>query len=494
MFPGFVGTPTLEQVNVELMAHGVSIVEVRRHAGREWNYEVASSSNRRITGETEIEITGPAAGHEWMQTTYDPTGARVRGTLNNCAGGKTPWGTLLTCEENMNVYFANRGAMSSSDPRKAIHARYGLPSGATVRTWELYHSRFDVLQEPNEPFRFGWVVELDPYDPTFVPKKRTALGRFKHEGATVALARDRRVAVYSGDDERFDYIYKFVSAGRFDRTHREANLGLLDEGTLYVAKFHDDGTGEWLPLLFGEGPLVPANGFDSQARVLINTRGAADLLGATKMDRPEDIETNPRNGKVYCVMTKNEKRGTPGNPGVDAANPRPENRFGHIIELTEDEHDAAATTFTWEIFMLCGNPASPPPGGVYFAGYDPSLVSPIATPDNITFDRDGNMWIATDGQGDAATLASNDGVFAVPVEGEERGFVRQFLSVPSGAEATGPELTPNDTTLFCAVQHPGKGKSSYWPDSRWPDGDPATPRPSVVAVVKSDPGRPTIGS
>lgn len=500
MFPGYVvGNPTREQVDIELAAHGVSIVEVRRRgrgsvpfvpggeaAGVSWACVVGSAYNRRITAETPVEITGPARGHAWLRTAEDPDGVTVRGTLNNCAGGKMPWGTLLTCEENFHQYFANLDALAADDPRKAAHERYGLPAGATERRWELYHARFDLAQEPNEPFRFGWVVEIDPYDPSFTPKKRTALGRFKHEGATVVVNADGRVVVYSGDDERFEYIYKFVSAGQFDPRSREANFRLLDEGTLYVAKFNDDGTGEWLPLVHGEGPLTAENGFASQADVLVETRRAADLLGATKMDRPEDIEVNPVNGKVYCVLTNNTRR-QPNQ--VNAANPRPNNKHGHIIELTEDGNDYAATTFAWEIFMLCGDPANPE-DRTYFAGFDPSLVSPISSPDNITFDREGNLWIATDGQ--PGTFQKNDGIFVVPVEGPERGYLRQFLSGPRGAEICGPEFTPSATALFCAVQHPGEGCSLAQPVSTWPDGG-IPPRPSVV-VVTGERGRPRIGS
>ncbi len=490
MFPEYDSTrPTREQVDVELAAHGVSIVEVERREGREWHYRVDSRFNRRTTAETVMEITGPAAGHDWLKVSYDPTGTRVRGSLNNCAGGKTPWGTLLTCEENFNQYFANLDALDNADPRKAIHRRYGLPAGASERRWEQFHARFDLAREPNEPFRFGWIVEIDPYDPDSVPRKRTAFGRTKHEGATVVLARDRRVVVYSGDDERFDYVYKFVSTGRVNQARRKANDGLLDEGTLYVAKFNDDGTGEWLPLVFGREPLLVANGFASQAAVLINTRGAADLLGATKMDRPEDIETNPVNGKVYCVMTNNTSRTA---DQVNAANPRANNRHGHIIELTEDGGDPAATTFRWEIFILCGDPDNPA-DGASFAGFDPARVSAISAPDNVAFDRRGNLWIATDGQ--PGTLRRNDAIYAVPVAGEERGFVRQFLSAPVGAEVCGPEFTPDDSTLFCAIQHPGEARGSTFesPASTWPDGT-TPPRPSVVAVVRTAPGPRTIGS
>jgi len=483
MFPGYTpGNPTSTQVEVELAAHGVSIVEVHQPSGKKWKYIKNSSFNRRISAETEIIITGPAAGHEWLKVSYDPTGTRARGTLNNCAGGKTPWGTLLSCEENFNQYFANRDSLADDDPRKALHTRYGLTAGASDKRWENFHPRFNLALEPNEPFRFGWVVEIDPYNPGSVPRKHTALGRTKHEAATVVISKSGHAVVYSGDDERFDYMYKFVSQGTFNTRNRTANFELLDAGTLYVAKFNDDGAGEWIPVVFGQGPLTPENGFNSQADVLINTRGAADLLGVTKMDRPEDIETNPVNGKVYCVFTNNTNRGAGSNPGPDAANPRTVNRHGHIIELTEDGNDAAATTFTWEIFLLCGDPDNPAHAPTFFAGFDPSQVSAISSPDNIVFDNQGNLWIATDGQ--PGTLQKNDGFYAMPVEGSERGFLRQFLSVPTGAETCGPEFTPDNETLFIAVQHPGEGSGSTLnnPISRWPDGD--FPRPSVIVVTK----------
>ncbi len=467
------GRPTREMVDVELAAHGGTVVEVRRAPDGSWTYLRGSRYNRRITGETPCLLTGPAAGHPWARTREDPEGVRVRGTLNNCAGGRTPWGTVLTCEENFHQYFANAGQLPAEDPRSRVHARYGIPRGPSERRWELYHERFDVSREPNEPFRFGWVVEVDPYDPAFVPRKRTALGRFKHEGATVVVNRDGRAVVYSGDDERFEYVYKFVSSRAYRPTDRAHNLTLLDEGTLYVAKFYPDGTGEWLPLVFGHGPLTPENGFHSQADVLLNTRGAADRLGATRMDRPEDIEVSPLTGTVYVVCTNNDRR-TPSQ--VDPANPRPLNRHGHVLELFEAGGDHAATRFRWQIFLLCGNPRDP---DTYFAGYPKERVSPISCPDNLVFDRAGNLWIATDGQPSA--LGYNDALYVTPVEGPERGRVRQFLSSPVGSEVCGPEFTPDARTLFVAIQHPGEGGPLARTPSRWPDGD-LPPRPSVVAV------------
>lgn len=486
MFPGYVeGAPTADQVDVELAAHGLSVVEIRRKGKHEWRYVTGSPRNVRLTAETPIDITGPAAGHPWLTTSEDPTGTVVRGMLNNCAAGDTPWGTVLTCEENFNQYFANRSSFPEDDPRAAVHARYGLSTGATERLWETYHPRFDVAQEPNEAFRFGWVVEIDPLDPAATPRKLTALGRMKHEAATTAIAPDGRLAVYMGDDERFEYQYKFVSAGSLSDPGDPANSTLLDDGTIYVARFHDDGTGEWAALVQGEGPLVEENGFATQGDVLIDLRGAADLVGATMMDRPEDIERNPVTGVVYCVMTNNTLRGTAGNPPPDAANPRPVNRHGHVIELIEDGDDAAATTFTWRIFMLCGDPDDPTTP-TYFAGFDPSLVSPISSPDNIIFDALGNLWIATDGQG--GTFGTGDGIYAVPVEGDDRGYLRQFLSGPVGAEICGPTITADGLSLFAAIQHPGEGGTFEAPISSWPDGHQPV-RPAVIAVAQNA-GRP----
>lgn len=474
MFHDYVpANPTNEQVNIELAAHGVSVVQLEYKGHKGWA-SVRSRYNRRITGETECIVTGPAAGHELLKTSADPTGLVVNGTLNNCAGGKTPWGTILTCEENFNQYFANNDKLPTTDPRKAIHQRYGLPGGATERLWEKFHDRFDVSKEPNEPFRFGWVVEIDPFKPHEAPKKRTALGRFKHEAATVAISAEGYAVIYTGDDERFEYMYKFVSDKQYNDCDREANMDLLDSGALYVAKFNDDGTGIWIALKAGEGVLSNW----TQAEICINTRIAAGLVGATKMDRPEDIEMNRVNGKVYGVFTNNTRRGTGTNPPADKANPRSPNKHGHIIEVNEANDDPASSTFTWEMFILCGDPKVPT-DGTYFAGWTGDNVPAISAPDNIAFDSRGNLWIATDGQ--PGTLGINDAIYAVPVEGPERGYLRRFMSAPIAAEVCGPEFTPDNKTLFCAIQHPGEGGTLSNPVSTWPDGN-AMPRPSVVAV------------
>jgi secreted PhoX family phosphatase len=310
-----------------------------------------------------MEVTGPAAGHELLRTSADPTGRRVAGTLNNCSGGKTPWGTVLSGEENFHQYFSNAGPLPAGKV-KTIHARYGMPTAAGSYPWARHYDRFDVAKEPNEAFRFGWVVEFDPYDPNSVPKKRTAIGRFRHEGCTIQIAPDGRVVAYSGDDERFQFAYKFVSSGRYNHFDRAANADLLDSGTLYAAKFNDDGSGEWLPLVFGTGPLTAANGFASQAEVLIDTRGAAAALGATPMDRPEDMEVNPVNGKIYLALTNNTAR---TDLQKNKSNPRANNRWGHVLEMTEDNGDHSATKFFWEIFILCGD-GNNPAHGTFFAG------------------------------------------------------------------------------------------------------------------------------
>jgi uncharacterized protein len=485
MHPGWdltVESKTREMVEVEIAAHGLSIVEVVRGNDGAWTYIRDSAFNRRITGATPVAIQGPAAGHPLMRTSADPTGLTVLGTLNNCAGGITPWGTVLSGEENFWLYFSGKPEDLSAETLHGLHTRYRL--GAGRYGWGRYHDRFDLTKEPHEPNRFGWVVEIDPYDPASVPVKHTALGRMAHEGATIILANDGRPVAYMGDDARFEYLYKFVAAGRYDPANRQANMQLLDSGTLYVARFKDDGTGEWLPLTYGREPLTAVHSFHSQAEVVTNSRRAADLLGATKMDRPEDVEPNPVTGKVYCVMSGNANRKP---EQVDTANPRPDNQFGHIIELIEEGGDHTATTFRWEMFLLAGDPQNPDHKADYQGRTD---VTPLATPDNLAFDEAGRMWVATDGMDD--TLGPNDGVWLVETEGPERGRARQFLSSPVGCEVCGPAFTPDHRTFFIAIQHPGwADKVTYdQPASRWPDyRQDMPPRPSVVAIYRVDGGR-----
>ncbi|GLP65957.1 hypothetical protein TUSST3_25770 [Streptomyces sp. TUS-ST3] len=497
MFRGYdAANPTREQVEIAWAAHGLSAVVVEENKKNGALTVVPRHHlNRRVTATTAFRLTGPAAGSDLLKTSADPTGRKVLGTLNNCSGGTTPWGTTLHGEENFNQYFA--GASRATDKR------YGIGTGASERKWERFDKRFDVAQEPNEVHRFGYVVELDPYDPSSAPRKHTALGRFKHEGATVRLTHDGRPVVYSGDDERFDYFYKFVGSKRMkhgtSRAVREHNLSLLDEGTLYVARLTGDspaleidgtgklpadgefdGSGEWIPLVTAtaKGAVSHVEGMTAE-EVCVFTRLAGDKVGATKMDRPEDIEPNPHSGKVYVALTNNTNRGVGANAAADEANPRSANKHGHILELTERWNRADSTRFAWTLFLVAGDPEDP---ATYFAGFPKDHVSPISCPDNVAFDPHGNLWISTDGN----QLGSHDGLFGVATKGERRGELKQFLTVPTGAETCGPLV--QDRRVLVAVQHPGEisGATVEQPASTWPDGPGKIVRPAVVAVWRKD--------
>lgn len=482
MFPGYrEASPSREQVEIMLAAHGMTVVEIARAGHGAWRVLPRGRLNRRVTGRSPIDVSGPAAGHPHLRTATDPSGRRVEGTLGNCSAGRTPWGTVLSAEENFQEYFGFRDRIPEGDERRSLHARYGIPRRESRWRLERRDARFDLGVEPNEAFRFGWVVELDPYDPERRPVKRTALGRLHREAANSTVAPGGHVVLYSGDDVIYEYVFKFVTARAWSPADRAANRDLLDEGTLYVARFDHRGGGDWLPLRHGEGALVAANGFRSQADVLLNPLGAADLLGGTRMDRPEDIEISPVDGRVYVALTKNQTRGMPGGRPVDATNPRLDNRAGHVLEIEEEGGDHAAERFRWRVFLLCGDPDDP---STHYAGYPKDRVSAIACPDNLGFDRAGTLWIATDGQPE--TLRINDGLYAVPTRGPERGRVRRFFSAVPGAEVCGPAFTPDDGTLFLSVQHPGEGSTLERPSSRWPDGD--LPRPSVVAIRRTGGG------
>ncbi|NNG05400.1 MAG: PhoX family phosphatase, partial [Inquilinus sp.] len=482
---------TKDLVDIEMAAHGGSIIEVKRGGDGNWAVVPDSPYGRRITMlSTAMEITGPAAGHARMKTSADPAGKRVIGMVNNCAGGITPWGTYVSGEENFHGYFLGE---APEGREKRNHDRYGVAGGWYA--WGKFHKRFDVSQEPNEPNRFGWVVETDPLDPTSTPRKRTALGRFKHEGAESLVNGDGRVVVYMGDDQRFDYLYKFVTDGRYDPNDRAANMDLLDSGTLFVAKFADEGTVTWMPLVFGAGPLTPENGFESQADVMIETRLASDLLGATPMDRPEDVEPNRVTNKVYVMLTNNSRRKP---EQVDAVNPRAESRFGHIVELTPPNGDHGALTYSWDILVQCGDPSVAEVGAVWNSATTENGW--FASPDNCAVDSRGRLWVSTD-QGSAWSRSGTaDGVWALETDGELRGTGKMFFRVPVGAEMCGPRFTPDDTALFVAVQHvaadgtkdyPGFERASTFDDpaTRWPDfRDDMPPRPSVVVITKDGGG------
>jgi secreted PhoX family phosphatase len=481
---GGMATWTAEKVRKSQAAHGVSVIEVAL-TGNEWRVVRPSAYARRITAYTPMRISGPAAGSALLRTSADPAGREVLGTVNNCAGGITPWGTYLTCEENFNGYFGNGGAT-------AAQSRYGLRAEGFGYRWHEHDMRFDVLSEPNEPNRFGWIVEIDPYDPKSTPVKRTALGRTKHEGATVTLARDGRVVVYSGDDERFEYIYKFVSRDRHDAPDAARNRDLLDHGTLYVARFNPDGSGEWIALVHGQNGLTAANGFADQAAVCVYTRQAGDRVGATKMDRPEWVAVNPLTQDVYCTLTNNSERGKERQPGVDPANPRPLNIYGHIIRWREAGADAAATRFAWDVFLLAGDKQHPDAakrGNI--RGDD------FACPDGIRFDARGVLWIETDastgamGTPDWARLGNNQMLAANVQTGE----VRRFLTGPRNSELTGVTIAPDGRTMFVNIQHPGETPSERSDPakprqfSNWPDYDAAgRPRSATVAIRREDGG------
>lgn len=493
MFPGIGarGEQNRTQCEAEMAATGLSVVEIARHAGG-WKV-VKGRYNRRLSaGGMAFRVAGPAAGHPRLRTAEDPTGTLVIGTLNNCAGGTTPWGTVLSGEENFNGYF---GGDASKTPEARNHRRYNV-SAFNGAPWSKYFERFQVEKTWNEPNRFGWVVEYDPYDPTSSPVKRTALGRLKHEGATCVVCPDGRVAVYTGDDERFEYVYRFVTKDKYDPTSRAANRHLLDEGVLSVAKFEADGTMRWLPLVQGQGPLTAANGFESQADVLIEARRAADLVGATPMDRPEDVETNPATGRTYIACTYNERRAAAdaadARTRVNPANPRIGNLTGHLVELIPPggrgaRADHAAATFKWEIFLQGGDPADPASGAKYGPGVGPDGW--VAAPDNVAFDPKGRMWIVTDGMPTQARPGRADGAFATDTDGAGRAVTKRIYSAPVGAEVCGPCFTPDGRTLFLAIQHPGEGRGSNFatPATRWPDFDAKIPpRPSVVAIERID--------
>lgn len=472
--------PSRLQADIEMAAHGHSIVEVVFEGGR-WTPRADGPCNRRITaGDSTFTLAGPAAGHPRLQTADDPAGRTVIGTIGNCSGGVTPWGTVLIAEESIHQYFGG-------DPRGTAEEQNHLDLGVATELyygWHHHFARFDVAREPHEINRFGWVVEIDPYDPSARMMKRTALGRFKREGAGTALDRTGRLVVYSGDDDPFQFIYRFVTRDPVNLSDRTANRDLLDDGVLSVARFHDDGTLDWLPLIWGQGPLTAEQGFGGQADVLIECRRAARLLGATPMDRPEGIVADPVHGRVYVSLTKNAKRTS---AQTDAANPRAANRAGHILELTPPREpganpDHAAGRFRWRPFLLAGNPASAGSGAQYHA--DISASGWLACPDNLVCDPQGRLWITTDG---AEDFGFANGIWGTATSGDQQALTRHLFRGPIGAELTGPSFTPDGTTLFASVQHPAEGSTFDKPSTRWPDfREDTPPRSAVIAIRRND--------
>ncbi|WP_049294157.1 PhoX family protein [Franconibacter helveticus] len=467
-------------------AMGVSVIEVKKN-GQQWEVVRPSSFARRITVNTPMQLSGPARHNDLMKTAADSKGEVVLGTMQNCANGHTPWGTYLTCEENWSDIFVKKGEMN------ALEKRYGISDSDDSYRWNEVDERFSVDKTPNEPNRFGWVVEIDPYNPTSTPRKHTALGRIKHEGAAVTLAPDNRVVVYMGDDQKFEYIYKFVSDKKYDPANREANLSLLESGTLYVAKFNEDGSGEWLPLVHGQNGLDSSNGFANQGDLLIKTRMAADVVGATKMDRPEWIAVDPHAaGSVYCTLTNNSDRGKEGKAQVDAANPRANNVFGHIMHWVEENSDPASPRFKWDILVMAGRT-----DGDDEKAKGSMKGAAFGSPDGLSFDPRGVLWIQTDVSSSTINkkayegMGNNQMVATIPGSNE----YRRFLTGPRGCEITGIAFTPDNRTLFINIQHPGEGGDDLTDPanptavSTWPDGDKAgRPRSSTVVITKADGG------
>ena len=459
------GARTAEQVARSQAAHGVSVIEVQREgADAAWSVVRPSRRAWRVTANTPMVVAGPAAGHALLRTAADPEGRRILGTFANCAANATPWGSYLTCEENIQGYFEPPAELDASQ------RRWGLQAGGRGNwaRWHLHDERFDLRRHPNEFHRFGWVVEIDPHDPTMTPVKRTALGRAVHEGAATGVSKDGRAVVFMGEDARFECIYRFVSRDRIRPGGFAANRDLLDHGTLSVARFDAQGRGRWLALTHGQGGLTPENGFADQGEVVIRTREASDRLGGTKMDRPEWTAISPVTGEVFVTLTNNAQRGKPGLPGADAANPRAPNPTGHILRWRHGG-DLAAETFQWDIVAL---------GGGETAG------DAFSSPDGLTVDPFGRLWVATDAApmleaapGERLWLPRNQLLACDPVApgGPQ---MHRFLVAPPGCEVTGPVITPDGRTLFLNIQHPDPG----WPA---PGG---RPRSATVVVTKDDGG------
>jgi secreted PhoX family phosphatase len=464
---------TAEMVRRSQAAHGVSVVEVEQAEPGEWSV-VRGQLNRRITAHTAMSFSGPAAGHRLVRTSRDPQGLTPVGTINNCSHGVTPWNTYLACEENFNGYFAVEPGDYTAE-QQSLTSRYGV--GGDRFNWATHDDRFVVTPEDaHEPHRFGWVVEIDPRDALSRPVKRTALGRLKHESSYVHVAKGGRVVVYTGDDQVNEHVYKFVSDLNW-QSARARGQSPLDEGTLYVAKFNDDGSGEWLPLVHGRNGLTAENGFADQGDVLVKTRLAASVVGATRMDRPEWVTVDPNTGMVYLTLTNNKS----SSKQMSAVNPRmPQNPWGHIARWREAGGDHAATTFEWDLFLIAGQGRESDDGSTI------AEEDAFGSPDGIWSDPDGRVWIQTDG---TQPHGANDQMLAAnPYVTDATGApeIKRFLTGVPGCEVTGVITTPDQRTMFVNIQHPGDG--SQWPHQH----GITTPRSATVVVTKDDGG--TIGS
>ncbi|MFK8027361.1 MAG: PhoX family phosphatase [Gammaproteobacteria bacterium] len=448
---------SLEDVRVMQHAHGVSVVELKKRQGQ-WR-QVKSDFARRIHVNTPVEFSGPVADSDLLKT---PNGNIPLGTVNNCANGYTPWGTYLTCEENFNGYF---GATNQDNTWVATpeQERYGFSDGGFGYAWHNFDKRFD-LSDPefqNEENRFGWIVEIDPVDGTSKPVKRTALGRVKHEGIALTVGAGGRIVGYMGDDQRFDYIYKFVSDGNWRQMRREGKSP-LDHGKLYAARFNDDGSGDWLELTI-DNPTI-AQRFSSQAEVLTYARIAADIVGATPMDRPEWTTVAP-NGVVYCTLTNNSQR-----TEANTANPLTPNADGHIIRW-KDSKKHTGTRFKWDIYLI--------------AESTHGTEDTFSDPDGLWVDPDGRLFIQTDG-------GQKDGLNNQMLVSDIRtGDLRRLFTGVTSDEITGITTTPNRKTMFVNTQHPGNGDPTRTNFPAPFDGV-TVPRDSTIVITKKDGG--VIGS
>jgi uncharacterized protein len=500
MFPGLSSEDYREkltetQIRALMASVGVTVVEVAK-TGSDWGVVLDSPHNRRIDMTTEMDISGPAAGDDRLKTKADPTGKRVFGTISNCNGGITPWGTMLSGEEGaMDVFAGDYTTL----PNQELVERQGWDEDENdIYAVSRVDPRFKFEEEPNEWMRFDWVVEIDPFDPAAKPVKRTALGRMTHEGAQCCVAPDGRVVVFMGDDDDFEYLYRFVTRDAWNPTDRAANRDLLDHGTLSVARFESDGSMRWIPLVAGEGPLTAAAGFASQADVVLNTRAAADLAGATPMDAPEGFIVHPKTGKLYVAMTENEDR-LPMGEGeseeqVNPANPRGPNPHGHLLELVPpggmDAPDFAAESFAWDVFVLCGDPAKPEDGAMFNPAT--SANGWFTDPDNLAVDPSGRLWVSTDGPPPEGVA---DALYVMDTEGAGRALPRLFYVAPVGSECCSPTFTPDGKTVFVSVQHPGELRMADDEDATsiadagtlWPDFIADHPaRPSLIVLSRDD--------
>lgn len=461
-----------EDILKGMYAHGVSIFEIK-NSNNQWNLVKDSKYNRRITPFTKMEITGPAKGHSLMKTKEDKDGIYAKGTWNNCGSGKTPWGTYLTCEENFNKYF------SSSDKNfKSTNElnRYGIRTREIGLNWAKADSRFDLSKEVNEPNKVGYVVEIDPLNPNSTPKKHTALGRFKHENAELVISKDGKIIVYMGDDERGEYLYKYVSNESINEVKDKSTL--LSNGNLYVAKFNDNFTGEWLLL------DTQTTGLSSKAEVCIFTRLAASKVGATTMDRPEWIASNPKKNEVCCCLTNNKNRGIKTNKGgdkvdVDKVNPRKNNKYGQIVRWKPRDNNHSSVYFEWDLFVVAGNPNVHDDKNRGSKNIDKENM--FNSPDGLKFDKYGRLWIQTDGNysnsGDFKGMGNNQMLIA----DTNTGKIKRFMVGPKECEVTGLTFAPDYKTVFVGIQHPGERLGSNFPDN----GN-NKPRSCIIAIQKKD--------